>query len=221
MVRGLSRPVCRIGDALARMTERPRRDQVTVFPDAAAFRTWLERHHADTPFLFVGSYRKSAGKRAMTYPEAVEEALCFGWIDGITYRVDEELYAVRYSPRRKGSNWSATNIARVGQLTAAGRMHPAGLKVFEERDRRRDLPHMHDHPLRQQLPAEMEARLRANPAAWAHWQGLRPTYRGAAAFWIQSAKQEATRERRLTSLIEEGAAGRLPKALRPISSEDR
>jgi uncharacterized protein YdeI (YjbR/CyaY-like superfamily) len=202
------------------MTERPRRDQVIVFPNAAAFRAWLERHHAETPFLFVGSYKKSAGKRAMTYPEAVEEALCFGWIDGITYRVDEELYAVRYSPRRKGSNWSATNIARVGQLTAAGRMHPSGLKAFEERDRSRDLPDMRSHPLRQLSP-ELEDRIRSQPAAWAFWQAQRASFRAGAAFWIQSAKQEATRERRFASLIEEAGAGRMPKALRPIGSEDR
>jgi uncharacterized protein YdeI (YjbR/CyaY-like superfamily) len=202
------------------MTERPTRGQVTVFPDAAAFRAWLERHHADTPFLFVGSYRKSAGRSAMSYPEAVEEALCFGWIDGITYKVDDELYAVRYSPRRKGSNWSATNIARVRMLRNAGRMHAAGLKAFEERDRRKDLPDMRSHPLRE-LPPELENRVRADGAAWAFWQAQRPSYRKAAAYWIQSAKQEATRERRLASLITEAAAGRMPKALRPIGGPDR
>lgn len=201
------------------MAERPTRDQVTVFPDAAAFRAWLEAHHADTPFLFVGSYKKAAGKVAMTYDEAVLEALCFGWIDGITYKVDDELFAVRYSPRRKGSNWSATNIARVGELTAAGRMRPAGLRVFEERDRRRDMPYMRDHPLRQQLPAEMEARIRANPAAWAHWQSRTPSLRRTASWWILAAKQESTRERHLDQLIAELAAGSLPKPLRPIGSE--
>jgi uncharacterized protein YdeI (YjbR/CyaY-like superfamily) len=202
------------------MTGRPTRDQVTVFPDGAAFRAWLERHHADTPFLFVGSYKKSAGKPAMSYAEAVEEALCFGWIDGITYKVDEDLFAVRYSPRRRGSSWSRTNVARVGELTAAGRMHPAGLKVFEERDRRKDLPDMRSHPLRQLAP-EFEARIRANTAAWTFWEAQRPGYRKTAAFWIQSAKQEATRERRLASVIEEGAHGRMPKALRPLGSADR
>ncbi|HET9497627.1 MAG TPA: YdeI/OmpD-associated family protein [Candidatus Limnocylindria bacterium] len=193
---------------------RPTRDEVAVFRTTAAFRTWLLANHHAADHLWVGYYRKSAGKAAMTYPQALEEALCFGWIDGITYRIDDEIYAVRWTPRRKSSNWSAPNIAKVAELTTAGRMHAAGLKAFEERDRRKDLPYLRDHPLRQDLPPEQEARIRANPAAWAYWQAQRASYRKGAAFWIQSAKQEATRERRLASLIEESAAGRMPKALR-------
>ncbi len=200
---------------------RPTRDEVSVFPTTADFRAWLEENHASAPELWVGYYRKSTGKVAMTYPEAVEEALCFGWIDGLTYRIDDEVHANRYTPRRKGSSWSAPNIAKVAELTAAGRMHAAGLTVFEERDRRKDAPYMRDHPIRQQLPPEHEARIRANPAAWAYWQAQRAGYRKGAAFWVQSAKQEATRERRLATLIDESAAGRMPKALRPIGSQER
>jgi uncharacterized protein YdeI (YjbR/CyaY-like superfamily) len=106
---------------------------VRVFPTRSEFRTWLEANHASVAELWVGYYRKDVGKAAMIYPEAVEEALCFGWIDGITYRIDDEVYATRMTPRRRGSNWSASNIARVAELRAAGRMQPAGLRAFEER----------------------------------------------------------------------------------------
>ena len=193
---------------------RPTRDEVTVFSTTAAFRAWLEENHETVDELWVGYYRKSTGKTAMTYPEAVEEALCFGWIDGLTYRIDDEVHANRYTPRRKGSSWSAPNIAKVAALKSAGRMHPAGLRAFDERDRSKDAPHLRDHPLRQHMPPELEARIQANPAARAFWEAQRASYRKGAAFWILSAKQEATRERRLASLVEESAAGRRPKALR-------
>lgn len=191
----------------------PARENVAVFPTSAAFREWLEVSHATAPELWVGYYRKGVPKTAMTYPEAVEEALCFGWIDGITYRVDAEVYATRMTPRRKGSQWSAPNIAKVAELKRAGRMHAAGRRAFEGRDRRKDMPYLRDHPLRQKLPPELEARIRANPAAWTYWQAQRPSYRKEVAFWLLSAKQEATRERRLASLIDDSAAGRPVKPL--------
>jgi uncharacterized protein YdeI (YjbR/CyaY-like superfamily) len=116
---------------------RPTRDEVEVFASAADFRGWLDANHDAESQLFVGYYKKGVPKTAITYPQAVEEALCFGWIDGITYRVDDELTASRFTPRRRGSNWSATNIAKVTELLAAGRMHPSGRRAFEERDRRK------------------------------------------------------------------------------------
>ena len=117
--------------------QRPTRDQVTVFATAAEFRQWLEAHHDSTPELFVGYYRKGSGKSAMTYPESVDEALCYGWIDGITFRIDDEVTATRFTPRRRTSNWSAPNVAKIAALTKAGRMHPAGTRAFEQRDRRK------------------------------------------------------------------------------------
>jgi uncharacterized protein YdeI (YjbR/CyaY-like superfamily) len=117
--------------------QRPTRKQVTVFPTAADFRTWLDANHETAPELFVGYYRKGSGKSAMTYLESVDEALCYGWIDGITYRVDDEVTATRFTPRRRTSNWSAPNVAKVAELTKAGRMHPAGTRAFEQRDPRR------------------------------------------------------------------------------------
>jgi uncharacterized protein YdeI (YjbR/CyaY-like superfamily) len=193
---------------------RPTREQVAVFRNPAAFRNWLEANHDSAPDLWVGYYRKAAGKTAMTYPEAVEEALCFGWIDGLTYRIDDEVHANRFTPRSKGSNWSGPNIAKIAELKEAGRMHGAGLRAFEERDRRKDQPYLRDHPLRQKLPPELEARIRNNPAAWTYWQAQQPSYRKEVAFWILSAKQEPTRERRMASLIEDSAAGRPVKPMR-------
>ncbi len=118
--------------------QRPTRDQVAVFDTPASFRAWLEANHDTAKELFVGYYRKAAGKAAMTYAEAVDEALCYGWIDGITFRIDDEVTATRFTPRRRTSNWSAINIAKIAALTKAGRMHPAGTRAFERRDRRKD-----------------------------------------------------------------------------------
>jgi len=111
----------------------PGRDDVRVFRDSDEFRDWLVRHHATKAELWVGFYKKGVPKESIAYPEAVDEGLCFGWIDGITYRIDDELYTVRFTPRRKRSNWSAVNVRRVGELTAAGRMHPAGTAAFDAR----------------------------------------------------------------------------------------
>ena len=113
--------------------QRPTRDQVTVFANAREFREWLDANHETAPELFVGYYRTGSGRAAMTYPESVDEALCYGWIDGITYKVDEEVRATRFTPRRRTSNWSATNIAKIAELTKTGRMHPAGTRAFEQR----------------------------------------------------------------------------------------
>jgi uncharacterized protein YdeI (YjbR/CyaY-like superfamily) len=123
---------------------RPRAEDVRVFDTAARFRGWLDKNHDSADALFVGYYKKGVAKRAMTYGEAVEEALCYGWIDGITYRIDDELTATRFTPRRKGSGWSAVNIAKVAELRAAGRMRPAGLRAFDQRDRRKDASYSYD-----------------------------------------------------------------------------
>jgi uncharacterized protein YdeI (YjbR/CyaY-like superfamily) len=119
-------------------TSAPDPSDVKVFENAEGFRAWLTEHHGDADELWVGYYKKAVPKTSMTYSEAVDEALCFGWIDGIGRRIDDEVTANRYTPRRRRSSWSATNIAKVAALTAAGRMHPAGLAAFEARDRRKD-----------------------------------------------------------------------------------
>ncbi len=192
--------------------QRPSRDQILVFETPQDLRDWFEANHDTASEAFIGHYRKGVPKPSATYAEAVEEALCFGWIDGITRRIDEEVHANRFTPRRRRSSWSAVNIARVAQLKAAGRMHAAGLRVFDERDRSRDGTYSYESPSRQ-LPPAAEARLRENPTAWTYWQAQAPSYRRAAAFWVLSAKREETRERRLTALIEDCAAGRPIKPL--------
>ena len=142
----------------------------------------------------------------MTYPESVLEALCFGWIDGITRRIDGEVTSTRFTPRRPTSNWSAINIGRIAELTAAGRMHPAGLRAFETRDRRNDAVYSYERPPLE-LPPEWLARLAAVP----HWQAETPSFRRQAAYWVMSAKGQETRERRFATLLDEARAGRRPK----------
>lgn len=191
---------------------RPDRSQVLVFPDADALRAWLEAHHATESEAWFGYYRKGVPKTSVTYKEAVDQALCFGWIDGISYRVDDEVTTNRFTPRRRGSYWSLVNIANVERLKAAGLMAPAGLEAFAGRDESAELRDSYGHRPAD-LPEPMLARLRSEPAAMAYWEAQTPAYRRTAAFWVTSAKQQATRERRLGSLIADSAAGRPIKLL--------
>jgi uncharacterized protein YdeI (YjbR/CyaY-like superfamily) len=190
----------------------PQPSEVVIFASAAEFRAWLTEHHDTAGEVWAGFFKKGAAKTSISYAEAVEEALCFGWIDGITRRVDDEVYTTRFTPRRKRSNWSAANIAKVAGLEAAGRMHPAGLRAFEQRDRSKDARYSYENSPRE-LPAEAEAQLRADPAAWAHWQSSTPSYRRTATYWVMSAKREETRARRLATLVADSAAGRRVKRL--------
>ena len=182
-----------------------------MFATAAEFRAWLDANHDSSDALFIGYYKKGVPKQAMTYPQAVEEALCYGWIDGITFRIDDELTATRFTPRRKGSSWSAVNIAKMAELKAAGRLHAAGLRVFEERDRRKDASYSYERPPLE-LEADMLARLKADSGAWEHWQAEQRSYRRAASYWVMSAKKPETRERRFAELLEVSRDGRRPKA---------
>lgn len=189
---------------------KPSPEDVSIFATAQGFRRWLERQHATAQEVWVGYYKKAVPKAAMTYLQAVEEALCFGWIDGITYRIDDEITATRFTPRRRTSSWSAVNIAKVADLKAAGRMHPDGLRVFEERDRGRDAIYSYESAPAE-LPPDMVRRFRSDSTAWAHWDAAPPSYRRQATFWVSSAKQSETRERRFTQLLEASGAGRRPK----------
>jgi uncharacterized protein YdeI (YjbR/CyaY-like superfamily) len=186
---------------------RPTRDQTRIFPSAADFRAWLDANHGTTTELFIGFYKKASGKSAMTYAEAVDEALCYGWIDGITFRIDEEVTATRFTPRRPTSNWSAVNIAKVASLREAGRMHTAGMRAFEERDRRNDRAYSYERPA-QDLPAPWLDRFRADDEAWAFWTGETPSYRRTVTHWVLSAKRSETRERRFATLLADSAARR-------------
>ena len=183
---------------------------VKVFPSAAEFRSWLEEHHASEKEAWIGYYRKGVAKQSITYPESVDEALCFGWIDGIGYRINDEVHANRFTPRTKRSTWSAANVRRVGELTTAGRMHPAGIAAFEARSENRTGIYSYENRPAD-LPSAYLTQLKANAAAWRFWHAQTPGYRRGATWWVVSAKQEATRDKRLATLIQDSAAGRFVK----------
>jgi len=142
----------------------------------------------------------------MTWPESVDEALAFGWIDGVRKRVDEERYTIRFTPRRRGSIWSVVNTKRAVVLTKAGRMHASGVKAFKARDKKKTRLYSFERAAAT-LPAAFVDKLRANPKAWACFEAAPPWYKRTATHWIMSAKQEATRERRLALLVESCARG--------------
>ena len=177
------------------------------FRSSADLRKWLEKNHDREPELVLGFYRKASGKQSISYQEALDEALCFGWIDGITHGVDDERYTIRFTPRRPKSNWSRVNIKRVGELIQEGRMAPAGLRTFESRDPSRESGYSYEASPRG-LDETHEKRLRANRRAWTFFEAQPPGYRRLASWWVMSAKREETRSRRLAALIEESANGR-------------
>jgi uncharacterized protein YdeI (YjbR/CyaY-like superfamily) len=171
-------------------------------------RAWFEHHSANATELLVGYYKKGAGRSGIKHSEAVEQALCFGWIDGIGRRIDDERYQVRFTPRRKGSVWSAVNVAKVTELTERGLMHPSGVHAFESRRPDRVATYSYEQPEGAELGEEQLARLRAEPAAWEWFSKQASSYRRSAAHWVISAKRPETRERRLAQLITDSAAGR-------------
>jgi uncharacterized protein YdeI (YjbR/CyaY-like superfamily) len=187
--------------------QRPTREQVLVFATRDEMRAWFEANHETATEAFIGYYRKGVPKTSTTWEEAVEEALCVGWIDGITFRVDDEVTANRFTPRRRTSSWSAVNIAKVAELRAAGRMRPAGIRAFEERDRRKDASYSYEQA-EVDFPPEWLARFESDAAAWAGWEAETPSYRRIAKHWVMSAKRPETRERRFETLMADSAAGR-------------
>ena len=184
--------------------ERP----ALFFSGPDEFRAWLEANHATETELWMGLTKKHVADRGLTWQEAVPEALCFGWIDSVSQRIDDDTRRQRWTPRKPTSIWSSVNIALVEQLTAAGRMQPAGLAAFERRRDERSGVYSHENP-NQQLPLEAAARLASDAAASAFWHAATATYRRQVTHWVLSAKQESTRERRLVQVIEDSAAGRL------------
>jgi uncharacterized protein YdeI (YjbR/CyaY-like superfamily) len=187
--------------------KRPTRDQVRIFTDAAAMRAWLAKHHDTETEAWIGYWRKGVDRPSVAYPESVEVGLAFGWIDGISYRVDDEVRTVRFTPRRRGSNWSDLNVARMGRIIAAGDAHPSGIAAFEARVPATTGVYSYENAPRE-LPPEYAERMQANPAAWAYWQARSPSYRRTATHWVVSAKRQETRDRRLATLIEDCAAER-------------
>ncbi|HSE41634.1 MAG TPA: YdeI/OmpD-associated family protein [Acidobacteriota bacterium] len=173
---------------------------VKFFKTQTNFRKWLEKNHDKAQELWVGYYKKATGKQTITYHESLDEALCFGWIDGVRKKVDEESYAQRFSPRKPKSSWSKVNLARFGKLKEAGLVAPPGFKCFEDRDQKKSGYSIQERP--ENLDARYEKRFKANKKAWEFFQSQAPGYRRNAVFWVTSAKQEETRERRFAQLIE-------------------
>ncbi len=178
------------------------------FKTQAEWHCWLEKHHGDSKELIVGFYKKGSGKASIDWPQSVDGALCFGWIDGVRRGLDEESYCIRFTPRKARSIWSAVNIARVAELTANGSMRPAGLAAFAARTEARSGIYAFEQD-RIELNAAQEAHFWTQPAAWAFFQTKPPGYRKIAIWWVISAKREETREKRLATLIQLSGQARL------------
>jgi len=176
------------------------------FPTPAAFRKWLAANHAKTKELWVGFYKKHSGKPSISWPESVDEALCFGWIDGVRKRIDQESYTIRFSTRKPSSIWSVVNIRNAEKLIKEKRMEPAGLKAYEARKEYRSGIYSYEQRS-PELEEKYALKSRRNKAAWQFFQAQPPSYRKMINWWITSAKQEETRLKRLDKLIEASANG--------------
>jgi uncharacterized protein YdeI (YjbR/CyaY-like superfamily) len=187
-------------------TTRPAKP--TFFATPARFRAWLETHHATEKELLVGFHKKGSGKPSITWPESVDEALCFGWIDGVRHSLGADAYTIRFTPRRPTSIWSAINVGRVAELTRLGKMREAGLRAFALRTAAKTGVYSFERHEAAKLTSRQEKILRANTKAAAFFYAQPPGYRRVAIHWVVSAKQEQTRERRLALLIADSAAKR-------------
>jgi len=182
------------------------------FRSPADFSDWLDRHGSTVPELMVGLYRKESGRETITYPEAVDVALCFGWIDGVRRCVDQHSYCIRFTPRKARSIWSKINIKRAENLRNLGLMRPAGLKVFEARSHERSGIYSFENAPRELEPV-YQRELQRDKRAWAYFQSRPPWYQRTASFWVMSAKKAETRHHRLAILIADSAKGRTIKPL--------
>ena len=183
-------------------------DKLVFFSTPVGFRQWLMKNHARAGELWVGYYRKDSGRPSVTWPESVDEALCFGWIDGIRKKVDHESYKIRFTPRRAKSTWSAVNIARVAVLTCEGRMQPAGIAAFARREENNSRRYSFENRAAAKLAAADEQEFRRHRAAWDFFQAQPAGYRRLAAWWVISAKRPETRRKRLERLIQQSLAKR-------------
>lgn len=178
------------------------------FATPSEFRAWLERNHESASELLVGFRKRATGKPSITWPESVDQALCFGWIDGIRRRVDDESYTIRFTPRRRGSIWSAINIALAKELSAAGLMHEKGLEAFERRSEKKSAIYSYERREQVTLEPAHQKRLEAHKTAWTFFSAQAPYYQRLAISWIVSAKTEETKLKRLARLIETSAQER-------------
>ena len=186
----------------------------TFFETPAKFRAWLQKHHKTADELWVGFYKKATGRPSITWQEAVDEALCFGWIDGIRKRVDDDSYTNRFTPRRRGSNWSAVNTRRALELIKQGRMRAAGKAAFDVRDAAKTeaIARVRDAA---RLGEAYEAQFQANRAAWEFFSTQPPGYRRMAVRFVMTAKRHETQAKRLATLIQISASGRRLMPMQP------
>ena len=182
------------------------------FRDAAAFRQWLEKNHAKADELLVGFYRRDSGNGGITYREALDAALCFGWIDGLRQRYRPGSYTIRFTPRAPGSIWSVVNTRRMQELISAGQVHPAGLEVFKGRDKKKSKLYSYEVGNCRFDPVH-EKEFRSNAPAWEFYQKQAPWYRRVSCYWVTSAKKEETKLRRLRILIDDSSHDRRIKQL--------
>jgi uncharacterized protein YdeI (YjbR/CyaY-like superfamily) len=175
------------------------------FTNPEAFRKWLEKNHKTAAELVVGFHKIGTGKASLSWSQAVDQALCFGWIDGVRTSIDENSYKIRFTPRKPNSIWSAVNIKKMKVLTEQGHMQEAGLKAFHSRNEKKTNLYSHEKEA-VELSAAFQKQFKAQKAAWQYFQALAPSYRKASVHWVMSAKQEATRLKRLEQLIAESAA---------------
>lgn len=181
------------------------------FSTPARFRAWLEKNHETARELWVGYHRTTAGVPSITWPNSVDEALCFGWIDGVRKTIDEARYMIRFTPRRPGSIWSNVNIAKMERLIAEGRVQPAGAAAYARRSEARSGIYEYEKESRDRLSTALDDTsirvFKRAPAAWRFFESQAPYYRKLMTFWIMSAKRPVTRERRLAKLIEHSSRG--------------
>lgn len=179
------------------------------FSSPLEFRKWLEENHKNETELLVGFYKVGSNKPSMTWSQSVDQALCFGWIDGVRKSIDQSRYQIRFTPRKPTSIWSAINIQKIKELTKQGLMKPAGLASFKNRKEHKSKIYSHENE-EAKLSSDFERQFKANKIAWKYFQALAPTYRKPSKNWVMSAKQEVTREKRLRQLIEDSEAGKNP-----------
>jgi uncharacterized protein YdeI (YjbR/CyaY-like superfamily) len=192
------------------------------FPTPAKWCAWLAKHHASKAELLVGFYKRDSGKPSITWPESVDEALCFGWIDGVRRSLGAESYTIRFTPRKTTSTWSAVNIRRMAELEAAGRVMPAGRRAFAARRESKSAIYAYEQDRKTaKLPAAGVKALQANPKAWAFYQKQPPWYQRVTSWWIISAKKPETRARRLGQLIDDCVHERTVKQLQTKADNRR
>jgi uncharacterized protein YdeI (YjbR/CyaY-like superfamily) len=184
------------------MTEPDQRPGPTFFAAPADLRAWLEAHHDTEPELLVGFHKVGSGRPSITWPESVDQALCYGWIDGVRKSIDGTSYTIRFTPRKPASTWSVINIRRARELMAEGLMRPAGRTAFESRADEDSGVYSYEQRRDAQLDGTQQALFQAHEKAWSFFQEQPPWYRKAAAWWVISAKREETRSARLATLVE-------------------